>query len=42
MAFASAEGDEARATQDVEKAEVAETAARDAFHKAQGEGFPKT
>ena len=41
MAFAAAEGDEARATQGLDKAEAAETAARDAFHKAEGEGFPK-
>ena len=42
MFFATAEGDEARATQDVQEAEAAETAARDAFHRAQNDGFPKT
>lgn len=42
LAFASAEGDEARAGVDVQKAEARETAARDAFHKAEDQGFPKS
>ena len=42
LAFASAEGDEVRATVDVHKAEVSEAAARDAFHKAEDQGFPKS
>ena len=42
LAFASAEGDEARAGVDVQKAEATETAARDAFHKAEDQRFPKS
>lgn len=37
----TAEGQQARAEQDVDEAEQAEIAARDRFHGAQAEGFPK-
>ena len=42
MLLAAAEGDQARAGQGVDKAELAETTARDAFHDAESKGFPKT
>jgi hypothetical protein len=41
IAAATAEGDKARADQAVGTAERAEEAARDRFHEAQEEGFPK-
>jgi hypothetical protein len=41
IASTTAEGDKARADQ-VSKAELAEDAARDRFHEAQDEGFPKS
>jgi hypothetical protein len=41
MALAAAEEDHSRADQAVEKAEQAETDARDRFHEAEREKFPK-
>ena len=41
MAGARAEGNEARAGQDVAKAELAEHKARDRFLDAQEQGFPE-
>jgi hypothetical protein len=41
IAAATSEGDKARADQAVGTAELAEEAARDRFHEAQEEGFPK-
>ena len=41
LALESARGDKARANHDVEEADVAESDARDAFHRAEGEAFAK-
>jgi hypothetical protein len=41
MAFATAEGDTARAKQDLEKAQHAEDEARDRFHEGEVTGFKK-
>ena len=41
-AFATAEGDAARATQTIEESERAEIEARDRFHDAEQQGFPKS
>ena len=41
MAVATAEGDAARATQTIEESERAETEARERFHDAEQQGFPK-
>jgi hypothetical protein len=42
IAMAAAEGDQVRSSEEVNRAESAETHARDRFHDAEEKGFPKS